>query len=115
MLCRHLQRYHESKGRTNPEKGKMDSFFYRDLKDENGNSLVPPEMLGLDTTPQNENMGGKWVGGKDDNERIEIEMKRINNEMREVNMREETEAGVDERSWKIQSTRRRGLDFVANE
>lgn len=51
MLCRHLQRYHESKGRINPEKGRMDSVFYRDLKDEDGNSLLSPEMLSLDTMP----------------------------------------------------------------
>lgn len=65
MLCRHLQRYHESKGRINPEKGRMDSVFYRDLKDEDGNSLVSPEMLNPDTTPRNEYVDGEWSDDKD--------------------------------------------------
>lgn len=72
MLCLHLQRYHESKGRTNPEKGRIDSVFYRDLKDEDGNSLVSPEVLSPDMRPQNECIDSEWVDNKDEKIKIEI-------------------------------------------
>lgn len=46
-----LQQYHESQGRVNPDPGNLNSVYYRDLKDEHGNSLVRPEMEEAEATP----------------------------------------------------------------
>lgn len=92
LTC-YQQKYHESHGRTNPEKGNLNSVFYRDLKDENGNSLIPPEMVGLDATVRQppDEIIGEWVGDKNDGEGAEVEA--------------EAEAEADEIRWRIQYSR----------
>lgn len=103
-LVRYQQKHHESEGRTNPEKGNLDSAFYRDLKDEKGNSLIPPGITVLDTTvmlPPNELMNGERVGDKDGGKKAEIS----GDEMKEMEMREKAEKDADEINWKIQYAR----------
>lgn len=86
-LVRYQQKHHESEGRTNPEKGNLNSAFYRDLKDEKGNSLIPPEIAVHDTTvmlPPNELMNGERVGDKDSGKKAEIEEDGAHDEMKEM-------------------------------
>lgn len=104
-LCCYLQEYHESQGRTNPEKGNLNSVFYRNLKDEQGNSLIPPEMVNLDSMAKPlpcELMGGEWVSDTDGEEEAD---KMGIDEMRESMGMREQETKADERRWKLQYAR----------
>lgn len=107
-LVGYQQKHHESEGRTNPEKGNLNSAFYRDLKDEMGNSLIPPEIAVLDTTvmlPPNELMDGERVGDTDSSKKAEIRVDGARDKMKEMEISEKAEEEADEISWKIQYAR----------
>lgn len=107
-LCCYLQEYHESQGHINPEKGDLNSVFYRDLKDEQGNILVPSEVAGLETAcvllpvevkDDEKKMG--LGGNEDDNKVIEIKKRKEEEELDAIKRRnkEEQEDEEDERRW----------------
>lgn len=94
LLC-FLQEYHESQGRINPEKGNLNSIYYRNLKDGQGNNLVPREIADLEPALLSGGLRGGGLRGKMGNEKVRMK-RNADDQMKEIKSRNKKE-GLDMR------------------